>query len=102
MQQISFIDLFKLAVHVSGDKLAHRQEQFLTVYTAFGITHRYCCRPVSPVGSNIGALYRIKTDRQTNMTKLTVTFRYFAHTRKTNIYIKRNTQIYPVDRSRRF
>jgi hypothetical protein len=38
MQQFSFIDLFidlfKAAVHVSDDKLAHLQEQFLTVCTA--------------------------------------------------------------------
>ena len=40
MQQIPFIDLFKSALHVSGDKLAHPQEQFLTVYTAFGTMHR--------------------------------------------------------------
>ena len=46
MQQSPFIDLFKSAVHVSGDKLAHPQEHFLTVYTAFGTMHRYCCRPV--------------------------------------------------------
>jgi len=65
MQQIPFIDLFKSALHVSGDKLAHPQEHFLTVDTAFGTMHRYCCRPVTrsistlpPVGSNIGALYR--------------------------------------------
>jgi hypothetical protein len=32
----SFINLFKSALHVSGDKLAHPQEHFLTVYTAFG------------------------------------------------------------------
>ena len=32
MQQIPFIDLFKLTLHVSGDKLAHPQEHFLTVY----------------------------------------------------------------------
>ena len=36
IQQIPFIDLFKSALHVSGDKLAHLQEHFLTVYTAFG------------------------------------------------------------------
>jgi len=39
MQQIPFInlfiDLFKSALHVSGNKLAHLQEHFLTVYTAF-------------------------------------------------------------------
>jgi len=39
-----FIDLFKSALHVSDDKLAHPQEQFLTLYTAFGTMHRYCCR----------------------------------------------------------
>jgi len=44
MQQIPFIDLFKSALRVSGDKLARPQEQFLTVYTAFGIIHRYCYR----------------------------------------------------------
>jgi len=61
MQQIPFIDHFKSALHVSGDKLAHPQEHVLTVYTAFGTMHRYCCRPVarlSPVGSNICALYQ--------------------------------------------
>jgi len=68
MQQIPFIDLFKSALYVLSDKLAHPQEQFLTVYTAFGTTHQYCCQPVtrlrhsistlSPVGSNIGALYQ--------------------------------------------
>ena len=36
MQQIPFIDLLKSALHVSGNKLAHPQEHFLTVYTAFG------------------------------------------------------------------
>jgi len=55
MQQIPFINLFKSALHVSGDKLAHPLEHFLTVRTAFGTMHRYCCRPVS---SNIGALYQ--------------------------------------------
>jgi len=39
MQQILFIDLFKSALHVLGDKLAHPQEHFLTVYTAFGTMH---------------------------------------------------------------
>jgi hypothetical protein len=34
MQQIPFIGLFKSALHVSGDKLAHPQQHFLTVYTA--------------------------------------------------------------------
>jgi len=39
MQQFSFIDLFidlfESALNVSGDKLAHLQEHFLTAYTAF-------------------------------------------------------------------
>jgi len=39
MQQIPFIDLFKSALHVSGDKLTHPQEHFLTVYIAFGTMH---------------------------------------------------------------
>ena len=30
----TFINLFKSALHVSGDKFAHPQEHFLTVYTA--------------------------------------------------------------------
>jgi len=30
----------KSALHVSGDKLAHPQEHFLTVYTAIGTMHR--------------------------------------------------------------
>ena len=51
MQQIPFIDLFKSALHVSGDKPAHPQEHFLTVHTVFA--------PILlPTGSNIGALYQ--------------------------------------------
>jgi len=30
----SFINLFKSALHVSGDKFSHPQEHFLTVHTA--------------------------------------------------------------------
>jgi hypothetical protein len=45
----SFINLFNSALHVSGDKFAHPQEHFLSVYTAFGTT-------VAPVGSSVGAL----------------------------------------------
>ena len=43
-----FINLFKSALHVSGENFAHPQERSLTVdlYTAFGIMHRHCCRPV--------------------------------------------------------
>jgi len=56
MQQIPFIDLLKSVLRVSGDKFAHPQEQFLTVYTAFGTMRRYCCRPV---GGNIGAFLHL-------------------------------------------
>jgi len=55
IQEIPFIDLFKSALHVSGDKLAHPQGHVLTVYRAFGTMRRYCCLPA---GSNIGALYQ--------------------------------------------
>ena len=34
--KISFINLFKSAIHVSGDRFDHPQEHFLTVYTVFG------------------------------------------------------------------
>jgi hypothetical protein len=36
----SLIDLFKSDLHVSGDKFAHPQEHFLTVYKTFGTM---CC-----------------------------------------------------------
>ena len=59
MQQFSFIDLsidpFESALHVSGDKYVHLQEHFLAVYTKI----RYNAPILLPVGSNIGALYRI-------------------------------------------
>ena len=62
----SLINLFKSALHVSGEKLAHPQKHFLNVCTAFGTMHRHCCRPewncsvstVAPVGSSVGALYQ--------------------------------------------
>jgi len=41
MPQIPFIDRFKLAVHISGDKLAHPQEQFLTLYR---VSQEECAR----------------------------------------------------------
>ena len=49
----SFINLFKSAPHVSGDKFAHPQEHVLTVYTAFGTMHRHCCRPVPRLRWNV-------------------------------------------------
>jgi hypothetical protein len=39
MQKFLFIDLFKSAVHVSGDVLAHPQNQFNCIYS-FGAMHR--------------------------------------------------------------
>ena len=44
-QPFSFINLFKSGQHVSGDKFAHPQEHFLTLYTASGTRHRLSCRP---------------------------------------------------------
>jgi hypothetical protein len=35
-----FINLFKSALHVSGNKFAHPQEHFLTAYIAFGTLKR--------------------------------------------------------------
>ena len=35
----TFLNLFKSALHVSGDKFVHPQENFLTIYTAFGTMH---------------------------------------------------------------
>ena len=35
----SIINLFNSALQVSGDKFAHPQENFVTVYTAFGTMH---------------------------------------------------------------
>jgi len=46
----SFINLFISAHHVSGDKFAHTQEHFLTVYTAFGTMH------CEPYGSHVKIL----------------------------------------------
>jgi len=60
MQQIPFIDLFKSAVHVSGDKFAHPQEHFLSVYTCFGTMRcivagrqQYRCIVPKTLGSGI-------------------------------------------------
>ena len=51
MQQIPFIDLFKSALHVSGDKLAHSQEHFLTVIYSFW----YNAPILLPTGDNLVA-----------------------------------------------
>ena len=48
-----FINLFKSAEHVSGNKFANPQEHFLSLYTAFGTMHRLCCRPVPRLRWNI-------------------------------------------------
>ena len=49
----SFISLFNSALHITGDKSAHPQEHFLTVYTAFGSMHLHCCRPVPRLRRNL-------------------------------------------------
>ena len=47
MQQSScLLIFFKSAQHVSGDKFAHLQEHFFTVYTAFDTMHRSAAVPV--------------------------------------------------------
>ena len=38
--KFSFINLFKSALHVSGNNFAHSQEHFLIVYSAFVTIHR--------------------------------------------------------------
>ena len=61
MQHFPFIDLFKLPLHVSGYKLVHLQEHFLTVYTTFGTMYRYCCLPaVISVHCTKGCIYSQK------------------------------------------
>ena len=49
----SFIRLFKSALHVSGDKFAHSQEHFLTIYSFW-----YNEPTLLPTGSSVGALYQ--------------------------------------------
>jgi len=62
MQQLFHLLIF--LIRVSGDKFAHPQEHFLTVYTDFGTMQRHCCWNVSsistvaPVGSRVAALYQ--------------------------------------------
>jgi O-glycosyl hydrolase len=59
MQQFPFFDLFKSALHVSGDVFAHLQEQFYSIY-GFGTMGR----PAAPVGSRSAyftkAVYTVK------------------------------------------
>jgi len=38
-KNLSFINLYKSAQHVSGVKFAHPQEHVLTLYTTFGAMH---------------------------------------------------------------
>ena len=54
MKQLFRLLIFLIQpLHVSGDKFAHPQEDFLTVYTAFGTMKRNRCRPF---GSSVGVL----------------------------------------------
>ena len=63
----SFINLFKSAIHVSGDRFAHPQEHVWTVYTAFGTMHRHCCRPVPKAGHSQKVLLRMGESVARNM-----------------------------------
>jgi hypothetical protein len=67
----SFINLFKSALHVSGDKFAHPQEHFFDCIYSFwynaptllptGATvemERSSISTVAPVGSSVGELYQ--------------------------------------------
>ena len=49
----SLINLFNSALHVSGDKFAHPQEHFLTLYTAFGTMHRLAAVSMQSTKSRI-------------------------------------------------
>ena len=50
MQKIPFIDLFESALHVSGDKLTHLQEHFLTVFLLIYLNLLYMFRATnSPI-----------------------------------------------------
>jgi len=69
MQQIPFIDLFKISCTCFGRQTRPSSGALFdcTAYIIkmksllFGTMHRYCCRPVtlSTVGSNIGALLHL-------------------------------------------
>jgi len=65
LQQIPFIDLFKSTLHVSGDKLAHPQEHFLTVYTVSvilqptGGRQQYRCIVPKAVHTNFNILLTV-------------------------------------------
>jgi hypothetical protein len=48
MQQFPFIDLFKSALHVSGDVFAHPQEQFNCIYIAL-----VQCTDLMPTGATV-------------------------------------------------
>jgi hypothetical protein len=47
MQQIPFIDLFKIGPTCFGRQIRPSSGALLTVYTAFGTTQRHCRRPVT-------------------------------------------------------
>ena len=58
----SFINLFNSALHVSGDKFAHPQEHFLTLYTAFDTMHQHCCRPVPRLRWNVSSISTVEAE----------------------------------------
>ena len=53
MQSFGLFICTQSALHVSGDVFAHRQEH-LTVFTACGLVHLCCCRPVLSTRWNFG------------------------------------------------
>jgi hypothetical protein len=59
MQQITFIDLFKSALHVSGDKFAHPQEHFgLYIQLSVQRTDTAADRCMAPIGSSVGEFHQ--------------------------------------------
>ena len=56
MQQIPFIDLFRIGSICFGRQIRPSSGAHFECIYSFGSMHQYCCRPASPVGSNINAL----------------------------------------------
>jgi len=65
MQRIPSIDLFKSDLNVSGEKLTHPQEHFLTICATFGTMHRYCCRPTVALTCPVTLVQLLFPDRPT-------------------------------------
>jgi hypothetical protein len=76
MQQFPFIDLFKSALHVSGDVFAHLQELFNCIYS-FGTMHR----PAADRCHRLLVTYTVilMTHGHTNIKLLLLLLRDMAH-----------------------